>query len=193
MELEIERKWLTDESIKSQIIRNGFTRIYQAYLSPTTRIRIHRVGDDEGEAWICIKNRVSELTVKEYNFPIPIADANELLKEMNVIEKTRFNIGLTDDRESTGFTADVFGGELEGLILIEKEYASEEEAAADELPEDWVAVEVTGDPRFINANLTDKRFDSVEGLMPRLDSDELLVLGGDEEEFDPNEFHYPIG
>lgn len=192
MELEIERKWLTDESIKSQIIRNGFSRIRQAYLSPTTRIRVDMVGEDDGSAVITIKNRVSELTVKEYNFSIPVDEALELLQDLDVIEKTRFNIGLTEDRESTGFTLDVFGGQLEGLLLIEKEYESEEAAAEDEPPEDWAVVEVTGDPRFINANLGDKRFDSESGIQPRLESNELMILEGNEEEaeFDP---HYPIG
>jgi adenylate cyclase len=193
MELEIERKWLTDESIKSQIVRNGFTRIQQAYLSPNTRIRIHPVGDDGGEAVITVKNRVSDLTVKEYNFPIPLDEAKELIAGMDVIDKHRFNIGLTEDRQPTGFTLDVFSGQLEGLFLIEKEYASEEEAAADELPEDWAAVEVTGDSRFINANLGDKRFDPVNGIQPRLDSDALVILEGNEEDVDSSDFHYPIG
>ena len=184
MELEIERKWLADESIKSQIIRNGFKRIRQAYLSPTTRVRVELVGEDGGEAVICIKNRVSELTVKEYNFPIPVADALELLDGMDVISKTRFNIGLTEDKENSGYTLDVFDGPLEGLLLIEKEFETEELAASEEPPEDWTVVEVTGDSRFINANLGDKRFDPNTGLQQRLDNDQLMILEGNEDDVD---------
>lgn len=191
MELEIERKWLTDESIKSQIVRNGFTRIRQAYLSPTTRIRVNLVGEDEGDAVICIKNRVSELTVKEYNFSIPVADALELLEGMDVISKTRFNIGLDEDGNNSGYTLDVFEGQLEGLLLIEKEFDSEEAAANEEPPEEWAAVDVTGDARFINANLGDKRFDTSTGIQPRLDNDQLMILEGNEDDIELDNF--PIG
>ena len=109
---------------------------------------------------------------------------------MDVISKTRFNIGL-DDKNSSGYTLDVFEGELEGLLLIEKEFDSEEHAASEEFPEEWAAVEVTGDARFINANLGDKRFDVNSGIQQRLDNNQLMILDGNEEDLELDNF--PIG
>jgi CYTH domain-containing protein len=48
---------------------------------------------------------------------------------------------------------DVFGGDLEGLCLVEVEFASEAGAAAFVAP-DWFGEEVTGRPEWSNAPLS---------------------------------------
>jgi adenylate cyclase len=47
---------------------------------------------------------------------------------------------------------DVYQGELEGLIVAEIEFDSEEQARGFE-PPDWLGDDVTGDERFLNENL----------------------------------------
>ncbi len=186
MELEIERKWLADDDIKQYIQRSGWKTIRQAYFSDNVRVRIDSKGIDpkdkstakEDVAIICIKNRVSELTVKEYNYVIPVEDAEELLSVMNVIQKKRYSLG-------NGYTLDMFENDLIGLLLVEKEFENEELAEAEEVPEEWTMVEVTGDPRFINANLGDQAF-SDQGLVPRLNDQYLFTLTGDD--YDDDEF-----
>lgn len=174
MNLEIERKWLASEDIKQFIPRGGFTTIKQGYFSPNIRVRVKDTGKTT-KANICIKNRETELTVKEYTYPIPVDEGLELLDNLNLIEKRRYDLG-------DGYTLDVFLGPLDGLLLIEKEFKTEKAAAKEELPADWEAVEVTGDTRFLNANLGDKKFSIEFGFLPRLDARNLVALVGDEEE-----------
>ena len=47
---------------------------------------------------------------------------------------------------------DVYAGDLEGLVVAEIEFPSEEEARALEPPE-WLGEEVTGDHRYLNETL----------------------------------------
>jgi CYTH domain-containing protein len=47
---------------------------------------------------------------------------------------------------------DVYRGELEGLVVAEVEFPSEEAARAFE-PPGWFGEEVTGDPRYLNETL----------------------------------------
>ena len=178
METEIEKKWLVaDDKPPADITKYASHKISQAYFSPDARVRVEQVGEDMS-AVICIKQRTSELTAHEFIFDIPVADAIDVMKAMDVIEKVRYDIG-------NGFTLDVFKRELEGLLLIEKEYESEQQAMAEESPPaEWTVLDVTGLPQFINANLADKRFDRVDGIQPRLDTENLVLLEGNEDQYD---------
>lgn len=176
MELEIERKWLVPaerlETVQRQTFRNGFSDISQAYLSSEVRVRLK-----DNKAILCIKRRQSELTVKEFEYEIPVEDAEQLMEGLSVIKKLRNN--LPDE-----FTLDTFKDKLKGLVLVEKEFPSEDEAISAVLP-DWLdgCPEVTGDPTYINANLGDKLF--VEGVGI---TSELNIVTGDEEEVEIDEF-----
>jgi adenylate cyclase len=84
----------------------------------------------------------------EFEYPIPVVDARQLLKpcDGHVIEKIRHGI------DYKGFTweVDEFLGENAGLIVAEIELDAETQVF--ERPA-WVAQEVTDDPRFFNSNL----------------------------------------
>jgi adenylate cyclase len=67
------------------------------------------------------------------------------------IEKTRYRVMVG----STAWDIDVFGGANRGLIVAEVELPSRSTEV--ELPE-WVGGEVTGDPRYYNANLVRRPF-----------------------------------
>ena len=68
------------------------------------------------------------------------------LCEKPIIEKNRYKI---KDRNLT-WEVDEFFGENKGLIVAEVELQSEGQSF--EKPE-WIGEEVTGDPRYFNANL----------------------------------------
>ncbi len=176
MELEIERKWLvpTDmwEVAKAHTKGMDWIEIEQGYISPEVRIR--KTVNGKETAIICVKQRETLLTVKEYNYEIPISDADMMLAKLSVIKKSRHNT------DTDGYTLDYFLGALEGLVLVEKEFESEEAAANEELP-GWLedCPEVTGDPAYINANLGTAMFIKGVGLV---DSENLLT--GDEEVID---------
>ena len=145
MGIEIERKFLvTGDDWRSV---EG-VRIAQGYLareiSHSVRVRI--AGE---QAWLTIKARVQEGVNQEFEYPLPLADAQALLKlcPQPVIEKTRRTIA----HQGFVWEVDEFFGLNAGLVVAEIEL--ETPAQTFPLP-DWIGEEVTDDPRYLNANLT---------------------------------------
>lgn len=145
MGVEIERRFLVEHH-RFRPESQG-TRMVQAYLSTgdsaTVRVRLARA-----EAWLTIKGRTRGLTRAEFEYAIPLADAEQLLElcDGGRIEKMRY-------RESYGrhmWDVDVFSGENEGLVLAEVELADESESF--ESPP-WLGKEVTRDFRYSNSAL----------------------------------------
>jgi CYTH domain-containing protein len=146
MATEIERKFLTT----SLAWHSGSARvkIRQGYIlaTPTQSVRV-RTKDDLG--FITIKAKKHEGVTNEYEYEIPADDANELLDvvcQKPLIEKFRYT------KEELGHTweIDEFLGGNKGLVVAEVELSDTNEPV--ELP-DWIGEEVTGDPRYLNANL----------------------------------------
>lgn len=147
MATEIERKFLVaDESWRDSA--DAGTRIRQGYLvgakKASVRIRI------EGEqANINIKSATLGVRRQEYEYPIPVEEAEELLDtlcEQPQITKTRYHVPY----QGHTWEVDVFAGENQGLIVAEVELASEDEAFA--LPP-WAGREVSDDARYYNVCL----------------------------------------
>ena len=143
---EIERKYL----IKDDTWRKNAsgTTYRQGYLS-TVKERTVRVRTIDDKGFLTIKGITIGATRREYEYEIPMADANEMLDELcekPIIEKTRFKIshaGLT-------WESDEFAGVNQGLIVAEVELESEDQNI--DFPP-WVGEEVSGDPRYFNSNL----------------------------------------
>lgn len=149
MALEIERKFLVKESWEpageGHLICQGY--LPQREGSPFT-VRVRR--SDE-RAYLCIKGRNTGVTRAEFEYPIPLADAEELLDRLekcgeSFIHKTRYIVPY----EGHNWEVDVFAGPNEGLRVAEIELSSEAETFQ---KPDWVGEEVSGDPRYYNANL----------------------------------------
>lgn len=146
MGVEIERKFLVASDAWRQLGTPVLLR--QGYLTAdpmrTVRVRI------EGEqGMLTIKSKSEGATRGEWEYPIPLADAAELLDrlcERPLVEKYRRRI------EHAGFTweVDEFLGENAGLVVAEIELPGED--AAFERP-DWIGQDVTGDKRYYNSNL----------------------------------------
>jgi adenylate cyclase len=146
MAIEIERKFL----VKGDSWRSlGTGTIYrQGYIATvngaTVRVRI------AGEtAYITIKDKSQGFSRQEFEYSIPIADAEMMLDTLcdrPLIEKIRYRINLGN----LLWEVDEFLGENQGLILAEVELTNEEQPI--ELP-DWIDREVTGDRRYYNSNL----------------------------------------
>lgn len=145
MAIEIERKFLVKVD-KLPRLENGM-RIVQGYI-PTvngTTVRVRLAGE---KAFLGVKSVASGFSRHEYEFPIPLEDAREMQREvcLAAIEKQRYFI----PQGEVTWEIDVFGGENEGLIVAEVELQSEDQSIT--LP-DWIAEEVTLDPRFGNYSL----------------------------------------
>ena len=150
MATEIERKFL----LKDNTWRTGEgTRYRQGYVC-NTKEKTVRVRTMDEHAYLTIKGALVGASRQEFEYEIPLQDANELLDTLcqtPLIEKTRHHV------EHAGHTweIDEFFGENQGLIVAEIELQSENEAFA---KPDWLGEEVTDDPRYLNANLNNHPF-----------------------------------
>jgi len=104
------------------------------------------VAGDRG--FITIKGATNGATRTEFEYEIPLVDAESLLKmcEGPVIQKIR----RIYEYKGFNWEIDEFLGENAGLVVAEIELSSEDQFF--EKP-DWVGQEVTYDPRYFNSNL----------------------------------------
>lgn len=153
MATEIERKFLViNDGWREKVSRQDTYR--QGYLhrfdinEDKCSMRV-RVANDK--AFLNIKSATLGIQRTEYDYAIPIADANEMLDHFccgSVIEKTRYFV--TQNQHT--WEIDVFDGDNAGLIVAEIELASADEDFA---RPDWLGEEVSDDPRYYNVCLVE--------------------------------------
>ena len=152
MALEIERKFL----VKGQpwMEAGAGASIRQGYLAQGPE-SVVRVRASEEQAWLTIKGPTQGISRLEFEYEIPLQDANSLLGlcEGAIIEKTRYRI----EEEGVLFELDVFGGENAGLVVAEVELEREEE---DFFRPAWLGEEVSHDPRYRNSALSLRPYSS---------------------------------
>jgi adenylate cyclase len=147
MATEIERKFL----LKDDSWRKGGdtgTRFRQGYLIGAERASV-RVRIEGERANINIKSATLGIERQEFEYPIPLADAEELLDtlcEQPQIEKSRYHVPYGDHL----WEIDVFAGDNAGLVVAEVELSAEDEAF--EMPP-WAGEEVSHDTRYYNVCL----------------------------------------
>lgn len=146
MGVEIERKFLVQgDGWRTQgepvLLRQGYL---SSQAERTVRVRI------EGErAVLTIKSKNVGAARGEWEYPIPVADAAELLDrlcERPLIEKYRRRIPFA------GFVweVDEFLGANAGLVVAEIELPAEDTVFN---KPDWAGTEVTHDLRYLNSRL----------------------------------------
>lgn len=145
MAVEIERKFLLtpgawSPSTEGDHIRQGYISV-----SPDRTVRVRTRG---ARGYLTVKGPTIGLTRQEFEYEIPIADANEMLDRLcvAVLEKRRF----LEPHAGHVWEVDVFLGANDGLVVAEVEMDSETETVT--LPP-WIAREVTGDYRYNNSRL----------------------------------------
>ena len=151
MAKEIERKFL----VKQGGWRHGKGAQYrQGYLN-SAKERIVRVRTVDDKGYLTIKGITIRASRLEFEYEIPLEDAHELLAicEKPLIEKIRYTV----ENDGVVWEIDEFAGDNQGLIVAEVELQSEDQQFSK--PE-WVAQEVTGDPRYFNSNLIKNPFTS---------------------------------
>jgi len=155
MPVEIERKFLLTD--KPPVVTG--VEMVQGYLCKdadrTIRVRLERDEDGvkEGRAVLTVKGMPVGLTRPEYEYAIPMHEAQELMQlcKGSLVEKTRY-------RHQVGkhvWEVDVIHGENEGLVVAEIELSDEAESF--DKP-DWVGDEVSADPRYVNSKLSTHPF-----------------------------------
>jgi adenylate cyclase len=147
MATEIERKFLLLSEAWRELVTESID-MKQAYMlgSEKASVRVRISGDS---ANLNIKSATLGITRKEYEIPLVLQDAEEMLVELcqsPVIEKTRHIVPNGQHR----WEIDQFHGANKGLIVAEIELSHEDEAF--EKP-DWIGEEVSNDIRYYNVNL----------------------------------------
>ena len=147
MNLEIERKFLVKEDgWRSQAVASAAIR--QGYLANTAASSV-RVRIGGSESWLSVKAMRPGHSREEFEYAIPLADAETLLAgfaEGPLIEKTRHIVPVGDHR----YEVDEFHGANQGLIVAEIELDDADEAFTRPA---WLGEEVTDDVRFYNFRL----------------------------------------
>ena len=151
MTVEIERRFLIENDKWHQYADEPLL-LKQAYLSVekehTVRVRI--VGQ---RAWLTLKGYISELSRSEFEYEIPLADAEKMMETMCPfkMEKWRYLVRWGGSL----FEIDVFLGENAPLVVAEIELPDEN---ADFDRPDWLGREITSDGMFTNAYLSKHPF-----------------------------------
>lgn len=144
---EIERRFLLkNDDWKAAAGEPQF--LSQGYLSVEKErtIRVRIIGDC---AWLTLKGYISDLTRSEFEYEIPLPDAQTMMNTMCPfkLEKYRYEVihqGFT-------FEIDRYLNENAPLIVAELELPSESTA----FPKpDWLGEEITSNGRYTNAYLS---------------------------------------
>lgn len=147
MAIEIERKFLLSDDNWRKVADAG-TRFRQGYLIGAERASV-RVRIEGDRANLNIKSATLGIHRQEYEYPIPLDEAEELLDtlcEQPQIIKTRYLVPYGDHT----WEIDVFDGDNAGLVVAEVELAAEDEVFA---RPPWIGEEVSGDTRYYNVCL----------------------------------------
>ena len=143
---EIERKFLLANQDWRALLTGSFL-LKQGYLSTTQKSTVRlRVKSDK--AMLTVKSKNTGIRRSEFEYEIPIRDAEEMLQlcQTPLIEKTRYTITIGKHI----WEIDEFSGANSGLLVAEIELDTEEESF--EKPA-WVGEEVSTDARYYNSNL----------------------------------------
>jgi adenylate cyclase len=144
--IEIERKFLLAGDAWRSLGEPVLLR--QGYLN-SSPMRTVRVRIEGGQGTLTIKSKSVGATRGEWEYQIPVDEANELLDrlcEQPLIEKYRRRIALGGHT----WEVDEFLGANAGLVVAEIELASEDEVFQ---KPDWIGTEVSDDPRYFNSSL----------------------------------------
>jgi len=151
MAIEIERKFLLrDESWRGLYTRKQEITDGLITFVPERKVRV-RICDQR--ATLTIKSKMNRLADAEFEYEIPLADAEELLAHHCIrpgLAKTRYWV----PHGPFTWQIDVYKGILKGVVLAEVELPSE--TAPLVLPP-WAGREVTGDPDYEKINMVDAR------------------------------------
>ena len=147
MGIEIERKYIViNDNWKEHVLSSK--KMSQGYLSNQNNNSVRvRIANDK--AHLNIKSGGLSIKRLEYEYEIPLQDAEELLTNLTdggVVEKTRYKVKCGDHT----WDLDIFEGVNDGLQMAEVELDAEDEQF--QMP-DWAGKEVSDDARYYNVNL----------------------------------------
>lgn len=153
MGLEIERKFLVRKDLWQK--PEGGVRFRQGYVDTKngTTVRVRVAGS---RAYVTFKDHAVGLTRHEFEYEIPVADAETILETMCVkplVEKVRYRTPAAEP--GLVWEVDEFLGANAPLVTAEIELPAEDTPFAK--PE-WLGDDVSSDHRYKNNNLAKKPY-----------------------------------
>lgn len=151
MPKEIERKFLVKRNLWQKPAKGKLYRQGYIFSGRKGVVRVRTAGQ---KGFLTIKGPTKGATRLEFEYEIPLDDANEMLKifcNKKQVEKIRYEVKFEKHR----WEVDEFKGKNSGLLLAEIELSSENEPF--KLPE-WAGEEVTANYRYYNAYLAQHPF-----------------------------------
>jgi len=158
MGIEIERKFLlAGDGWRTEVVKS--VRMAQGYINDmaamrdgrqNASVRVRIAGD---AAFLNLKSREPGRTRQEFDYPIPVADAEALLALCvgGRIDKVRHYV----QHEGHTWEVDEFAGDNAGLVVAELELARADEAFARPA---WLGREVTEELRYYNLALAERPY-----------------------------------
>ena len=148
MATEIERKFKvrSDEYKKIGKPLNCKQGYFDTQNEPLVRVRI--MGE---KAYLTLKGKNDGIRRLEFEYEIPVLDAEELLSNFcstTLIEKNRYIFSI----EETIWEVDEFLGENSGLVIAEVELLSENDNFC---KPSWIGQEVSHDTKYYNYKLVE--------------------------------------
>ena len=156
--IEIERKFrVLDEAWRSGVVKS--VRMAQGYINDmdalragrqNASVRVRIAGD---QAFLNLKSRELGRSRQEFDYAIPVADAQALLALCvgGLIDKVRHYIPQDD----LTWEVDEFAGENAGLVVAELELPAVDAAFG---RPGWLGREVTEEQRFYNLALAERPY-----------------------------------
>ena len=146
--MEIERKYLV-RKLPENLEQYNKKKIAQGYLCTEPVVRIRRSNDD----YYMTYKGDGLMVREEYNLPLTQEAYEHLRPKIDglLIAKTRYLIPL--DNKLTA-ELDVFEEDLNGLVIVEVEFNTVEEANAFHAP-DWFGEDVTNSGKYHNSYLSE--------------------------------------
>ena len=145
--IEIERRFLLKNDAW-KAVAGVPCLMSQGYLS-VEKERIIRLRIIGNRAWLTLKGYISDVSRSEFEYEIPVADAQIMMDTMCPfrLEKHRYEVNY----QGFVFEIDEYFGDNAPLIVAELELPAEDTPFPHP---DWLGEEITSDGRFTNAYLS---------------------------------------
>lgn len=147
MAIEIERRFLVLPSWQAKTPGTHMLQAYVAGGAATVRVRL-----TAQKAWLTVKGVNPGMSRPEFEYSIPLADAEAMAALPNVVSLCKARHLEVDpvQPDAPFFEVDVYEGSLAGLVIAEVELQSEDQEF---FRPAWLGLEITGDKSYSNESL----------------------------------------
>lgn len=149
--MEIEKKYLV-KTVPEQLEQYAHSHFTQSYISRQPVIRLRKIESEEKTSYMLTVKGEGLSVRQEFELSLQQEEYENLFRktEGRVLQKMRYRIPLEQ-----GYVAELdrFEAELEGLVLVEVEFPTEQEMQSFKAP-DWFGDDVSDSKKYHNSVLS---------------------------------------